>query len=101
MTVDTSAPIAIRNPIQPRTVFRLPAVLCRGEHCRPGNRAVGSWGNARWHAEGNCTQRAAGGSPACPASQLPSKQRSRTCRTAALKAAAPLAVHPPGRPTAQ
>lgn len=30
MTVDTSAPIAIRNPIQPRTVFRLPAVLCGG-----------------------------------------------------------------------
>ncbi len=28
MTVDTSAPMAIRNPIQPRTVFRLPAVLC-------------------------------------------------------------------------
>lgn len=29
MTVETSAPTAIRKPIHPRTVFRLPAVLCR------------------------------------------------------------------------
>lgn len=30
MTVEMSAPTAIRKPIHPRTVFRLPTVLCSG-----------------------------------------------------------------------